>query len=55
MSGSHNTLSSPILQWRRQNFGSDGEDIQKTMFSSKTFEKFIKPLHKDLKKFSKII
>ena len=39
-------LSSPVLQWRRQNFGS-GEHSAK-MHSSKTFEKFIKDLHKNL-------
>ena len=41
-------LSSPVLQWRRQNFGSGGGHSSK-MYSSKTFEKFIKNVHKNLK------
>ena len=43
----HEFLSSPVLQWRRQNFGSGGHSAK--MYSSKTFEKFIKNLHKNLK------
>ena len=34
----HEFLSSPVLQWYRQNFGSGGHSIR--MYSSKTFEKF---------------
>ena len=51
----HEFLSSPVLQWRRQNFGSE-----KTarMYSSKTFEKnfekFIKQFAQKFEKFSKI-
>ena len=44
----HEFLSSPVLQWRRQNFGSGGGHSAK-MYSSKTFEKSIKHLHKNLK------
>ena len=33
-------LSSPVLQWRRQNFGSGGGHSAK-MYSSKTFENTI--------------
>ena len=50
----HEFLSSPVLQWRRQNFGSGGTLAK--MYSSKAFEKFIKNLHKILinsPKFSK--
>ena len=36
----HDFLSSPVLQWRRQNFGSGGHSVK--MHSSKTFEKFLK-------------
>ena len=42
-------LSSPVLQWRRQNFGSGGHSAK--MHSSITFKKFfkfIKNLHKNL-------
>ena len=52
----HELLSSPLLQWRRQNFGSGGHSAK--LYSSKTFEKFekfIKNLHKNLKKFSKFL
>ena len=35
-----------ILHWRRQNFGSKGETLSK-MYSSNTFEKFIRNLHKN--------
>ena len=34
----HEFLSSSVLQWRRQNFGSGGHSAQ--MYSSKTLEKF---------------
>ena len=34
----HEFLSSPVLQWRRQNLGSEGHSAK--MYSSKTFEKF---------------
>ena len=37
----HDFLSSPVLQLRRQNFGSGGRQSAK-MYSSKTFEKFWK-------------
>ena len=36
----HDFLSSPVLQWRRQNFGSGGHSVK--MHSSKTFEKILK-------------
>ena len=36
----HDFLSSPVLQWRRQNFGSGGHSAK--MHSSKTFEKIFK-------------
>ena len=54
----HEFLSSPVLQWCRQNFGYGGNSAK--MYSSKTiekFEKFIKNLHINLKyspKYSKI-
>ena len=48
----HEFFSSPVLQWRRQNFGSGGHSAQ--MYSSKTFEKFIKNLHKNLKNSPKV-
>ena len=35
----HEFLSSPVLQWRRQNFAS-GEGHSAKIYSSKTFEKF---------------
>ena len=35
----HNFLPSPVLQWRRQNFGS-GEGHSAQMYSSKTFDIF---------------
>ena len=36
----HDFHSSPVLQWRRQNFGSGRQSAK--MHSSKTFEKFLK-------------
>ena len=36
----HDFLSSPVLQWRRQNFGSGRHSAK--MHSSKTFENFLK-------------
>ena len=36
----HDFLSSSVLQWRRQNFGSGGHSAK--LYSSKTFEKFRK-------------
>ena len=52
----HEFLSSPVLQWRRQNFGW-GEKIQQKCTHQRllNFEKFIKNLHKNLKQFSKIL
>ena len=50
----HDFFSSPVLQWRRQNFGSGGHSEK--MHSSKTFEKFLKIYKKfaqKSKKFSK--
>ena len=38
----HEFLSSPVLQWRRQNLGSIGHSAK--MYSPKTIEKFIKPI-----------
>ena len=52
----HDFLSSPVLQWRRQNFGSGGYLAK--MHSSKTlkkFEKFIKKLHKNLMNYPNFI
>ena len=56
----HEFLSTPVLQWRRQNFGSGG-DIQHKRTHQKLYKNFekliIKNLHKNLKnspKFSKI-
>ena len=40
----HKFLSSPVLKWRRQNFGSGGH-LEK-MYSSKTFENNLKNLLK---------
>ena len=44
----HDFLSSPVLQWRRQNFGSGGHSAK--MHLSNTFEKFknFLNLHKNL-------
>ena len=55
----HEFLSSPVLQWPRQNFGSGGRIQQKCTHKRllKIIEKFIKYLHKSLKNlqnFSKI-
>ena len=36
----HDFLSSPVLQWRRQNFGSGGHSAK--IHASKTFEKILK-------------
>ena len=49
-------FSSPVLQWRRQNFGS-GDDIQQKCTNQRVlenFEKFIKQFAQNLKQFSKI-
>ena len=42
----HEFLSSPVLQWRRQNFGSEKNQNfgSARMYSSKTFEKISKNL-----------
>ena len=42
-------LSSPVLQWRRQNFGSG--ELSAKMHLSQTFEKFLKILKKIPQKF----
>ena len=45
------SLSSPVLQWSRQNSVGEGEDIQQKCTHrklKKNFEKFIKDLHKNL-------
>ena len=47
----HDFLSSPVLQWRRQNFGSGGHSVK--MHSSKTFEKILKIYKKFAQKFNK--
>ena len=52
----HEFLSSPVLQWSRQNFGSGGHSAK--MHPSKTFfeklRKFFKKFAQKFKKFSKI-
>ena len=45
----HEFLSSPVLQWRFQNFGS-GEGHSAQMYSSKTFVKILKICKKNLQK-----
>ena len=45
----HDFLSSPVLQWRRQNFGSGTHSAK--MRSSKTFENFLKIYKKLAQKF----
>ena len=47
----HDFLSSPVLQWRRQNFSSGGNSVK--MHSSNTFEKFLKIYKKFAQKFNK--
>ena len=46
----HDFLSSPVLQWRRQNFGSGGQSAK--LHSSKTFENFLKIYKKFAQKFN---
>ena len=55
----HEFLSSPVLQWPRQNFGSGGKEFSKNVLIKdlKNFEKFIKQFaqkFKNLPNFSKI-
>ena len=52
----HEFLSSPVLQWRRQNFGSEKTFSENVLIKDfrKNFEKFIKQLAQKFKKFSKI-
>ena len=45
----HDFLSSPVLQWRRQNVGSGTHSAK--MRSSKTFENFLKSYKKFAQKF----
>ena len=50
-------LSSPVLQWSRQNSVREGGDIQQKCTHKKlkkNFEKFIKTLHKNLINSQKI-
>ena len=49
----HDFLSSPVLQWSRQNFGSGRHSAK--MRSSKTFEKFLKIYKKFAHKFVKLL
>ena len=44
-------LSTPVLQWRRQNFGSGRHSVK--MHSSKTFENVLKIYKKFAQKFNK--
>ena len=52
----HEVHSSPVLQWRRQNFGL-WETFNKNVLLKdwENFEKFIKKLHKNLKNYPKIL
>ena len=51
----HEFLSSPVLQWRRQNFGSEKAFSENVLIKDffKIFEKFIKQFAQNFKKFSK--
>ena len=49
----HDLISSPVLQWRRQNFGSGTHSAK--MRSSKTFEKIFKIYKKICTKILKIL
>ena len=48
----HDFLSTPVLQWRRQNFGSGGGTFSKNLLI-KTFENFLKIYKKFAQKFNK--